>query len=98
MVEKWFALETAFYYLFSCVEVNYENTNAFKPMKSILYRCPGIITDREEKYALHSAEVYKCLEQNVVFIRQLPPKACRYIQNILLLKNALYLTAFSIGG
>ena len=42
------------------------------------------IIDREERYVLCSAEVYMCLEQNVVFVRQWLPKTCRYIQNFLL--------------
>ena len=48
-------------------------------------------------YALRSAEVYMCLEQNVVFICQLPPKTCRYVQNLLPLIKALYLAIFYIG-
>ena len=47
----------------------------------------GGYIDREEKYALRSAEIYMCIEQNFVFMRQLPPTTCRYIQNLLLLKK-----------
>ena len=57
----------------------------------------GVIIDREESYDLCSDEVYMCLEQNVAFILQLPPKTCRYIQNLLLFKKAVYLAAFYTG-
>ena len=40
-----------------------------------------------ERKDMHYAEIYMCLEQNVVFICQLPPKTCSYIQNVLLLKR-----------
>ena len=49
----------------------------------------GVIIDRKERYALRSAEVYMCLEQKVVFIRQLPSTTCRYIKNPVLLIKAL---------
>ena len=75
--------------LFHVVDgVDHENKkNAFKPINSILYGCMRVIIDREERYALHSAEVYMCLEQNIVFICQLSPKTCRYIQNLLSLTH-----------
>ena len=69
-----------------------------KPINSILYRCTGAIIDKKERYAFRSAEVYMCLEQNAVFICQLPLKTCRYIKNLLRLIKALYLTAVYIGG
>ena len=72
--------------------------NVFKPINSILYGCTGVIIDRKERYVLRSAEVCMCLEQNVVFICQLPLKTCKYIQNPLLLKKALYLATFYVGG
>ena len=44
-------------------------TNAFKPiLNSILYKCTGASIEREERYALRSAEVHMCLEQNIVSI------------------------------
>ena len=58
----------------------------------------GVIIDKEERYALRSAKVYMCLEQNVVFVRQLLPKTCKYIENLPLLIKALYLAAFYIDG
>ena len=36
---------------------------------------------------MHYAEVYMYLEQNIVLICQLPPKTCRYIVNLVLLKK-----------
>ena len=38
---------------------------------------------------MHHAQLKfaRCLEQNVVFMRQLPPLTCRYFQNLLLLKK-----------
>ena len=80
--------------LVSCVRVDYENKTQILLNPLILYRCTGVSIEMEERYA----EVYMCLEQNVVFIRQLPPKTCRYFQNLLLLRKALYLTASYVGG
>ena len=47
-----------------CDRVDCENKtqNAFKPINSTLYRCKGVIIDRDERYSLHSAEVYMCLK------------------------------------
>ena len=55
----------------------------FYTINSILYRYTGVNIDKEGRCALRSAEVYMCLEQNVVFIRQIPPKTYIYIQNSL---------------
>ena len=52
---------------------------------------------REERYALRSTELYMCLKQNVVFICQLPPKTCKYVENFLLLIKALCFIVFYIG-
>ena len=75
-----------------------KHTDAFKPINPILYRCVVVIIDKEERYALYLAEVFMCLEQNNIVMCQLPPKTCRYNQNLLPLIKALCLTAFYIGG
>ena len=84
--------------LVSCVRIDYENkTNALNP--SILHRSTRVIIDKEERYALRSTEVYMCLEQDVVFISELPPKTCRYIYSRpSFIRRGLYHTAFYIGG
>ena len=59
----------------SFVRVDYENkTHPFKPINSILYRCMKNTVDRKERYSFHSVKVCMCLEQNVVFLCQLPLK------------------------
>ena len=47
---------------------------------------------------MHCAKVYMCLEHNVVFICQLPPKTCRYIQNVLLLKKLFTSLHFTLNA
>ena len=82
--------------LISCVRVDYENKTGMLLNPSIQFFIDAQ-GNREDRYALHSVEVYMCLELNVVFIRQLPPPpppkkkkklktTCKYIQNLLLIK------------
>ena len=81
-----------------CVRIDYENKTQMLSNPSIQFFIDprGVTISREERYPLRSAEVYMWLEQTVVFIRQLPPETCRYIQNLLI--KALNLAAFYIDG
>ena len=46
-------------------------SNAFKSISFIFYRCMGL--SLIERKGMHNAEVYMYLEENVIFIYQLPP-------------------------
>ena len=81
--------------LVSCVIVDYENKTQMlliNPINSIFYRCTGVIIDREESYALRSAEVYICIEHTLFSYANYLRKHAD------ILIKALYLAAFCIGG
>ena len=81
----------------SCVRGDYENKAQMllNPTIPFFIDTWGLLLI-EGRYALRSAKVYMCLEQNVVFIYQLRPETCRYIQKLLLSIKALYPVAFTL--
>ena len=68
-----------------------------KPINSILYRCTGVIIDREETYALRSVEVYMCLTERCFYMPNTSENMQIYSKPSFIEKG-FYFAAFYIGG